>query len=468
MVMNLNSILSIFIVACSAISQNQNTLINNALKHITKSSNYTIIDTGNLLKNSSGSSTGNPGGGYGHFQFDNNTIKTAQIWAQVNNEFLISSNDAVIFIGKTPPSCKYFSYSLYLCEQLLYSKNNNSRIELFASLIPTLNHLLINTSAVYSNNVFNQTLIIIFTASKQTYSDLYEIFASYNLSSMINLQPIVSDYVNLTDYNISALNVVLRVALPNNLTTFIEFMAMNQTIYYVSSNEISNNVSDKYLSNNWKENTYSNLNVNETDKYSSLFSEYQHDIISYLQSSPYNMTFEGFYDFFSPYFPNNESYMGNYGWDCINKNANCKIDNRDCYYSVNDNAEYPMLYDDKIFWLIIGVNHFITNQTTYSLFALWEGNTNNLHVNSYDVNNFEYGNKQLLYNETNQKYSMLFSVQFTRKENCLSNVAGFCVDYDKEAPLYLILGRDYLNPITKTRPNESELIKHVLMKFRLP
>ena len=474
---------SLIITAASDVQTN----IDNAMNYISNTTEYNITDTGYLYKNASGYTVGDPGGGYGHFQFYNNTINTDDIISQVSTEFLMSANDAIVFIGNTPPQCKYFSFVLYLCEKLYgdYPYIDDNRTELFASLIPTLNHLLLNTSGnnYYDyQDVFNQTIIIIITGSKQTYSDLYNIFSSYNLSSIINLMPIVSDYVNFSaismanshydQHSVSGLNVALRVALPQNQTTYNTFMNnRNETIYYISSsNKDLNSSTDRYWSENWKENTFSPLNMNETTKYSDLFDEYKQDVISYLtNTSTYNMTFDRYYDFHAAYGWRNES--NNYGWDCIDNDVNCKMDNRDCYYSVSSNSELPLLAEEKTFWLFVGVNHHKTNQTTYSLFALWSGNPEtNLRVNSYEVDNYEYGNKPLL---NDDKYSIFYAVQFSRKENCISQpvISGFCIDYkpeDFKNNFFLILGRDYLNPTTKTRPNASELIKHVLMKFTLP
>ena len=454
--------------------------IEDSLQCIRNTPYYDIIDHGYLIKNPNGSSQGNPGGGYGNFQFENNIIITDEVYTGITTQFVIESNDAVIFIGKTPPKCKYFSYALNLCEELIsYNTTNEERIELWSTLVPSLNHLMINTSS--DDSVFDETIIIIFTGSKKTYSDLYDIFASYNLGSIINLVPIVSDYTNFKDDggpSMSGLNVLIRVAIPDDIIAFTSFMNTPQNIYYISHTKKSKKKkrrrhrrhtknSNKYLSENWAENKFSESNVNETELYSELFAEYQQDIISYLAST-YDMKFDGYFYFFSPYHPNDFQYFGNYGWDCIDTGANCRIDNRDSYYSVSTNSQTQLLNDPKSFWLLVGVNHYETNQTTYSLFALWSGNPQNFRVKTYQVNNFEYGDKQLL---SDPRYSVFFSVQFSRQENCLSGIAGFCIDYNEEdttEQFYLMLGRDYLNPTTKTRPNEDKLIKHILMKFTLP
>ena len=114
-------------------------------------------------------------------------------------------------------------------------------------------------------------------------------------------------------------------------------------------------------------------------------------------------------------------------YDIVDTQTNCASDNRDAYYSVSLNSGTKMLQDPKSFWLLTGVNHEMSNQTTYSLFALWTGNPSNFRVNTFQVNNFEYGDRNLL---SDEEYSMFYSVQLTRQENCLSGIVGFCIQRD--------------------------------------
>jgi hypothetical protein len=55
--------------------------------------------------------------------------------------FRMRPDEAVIFVGRTPPECKYFSYCGYLMEKTY----GNERRVVFADLADTLNNLTINT-----------------------------------------------------------------------------------------------------------------------------------------------------------------------------------------------------------------------------------------------------------------------------------------------------------------------------------
>jgi len=78
-------------------------------------------------------------------------------------DYRLRPDEAIIFIGKTPPEVKYFSFVSYLVNRY-YPKEGGTR-RIFASLGDTLNHLTIKTSGT-PDDPFEKDTIIITTADR--------------------------------------------------------------------------------------------------------------------------------------------------------------------------------------------------------------------------------------------------------------------------------------------------------------
>jgi len=79
--------------------------------------------------------------------------------------FRMRPDEALVFIGRTPPECKYFSYCGYLMERVY----GNGRRVVFADLTDSLNNLTINTEGTPNGaegNPFDKNTIIVSTADR--------------------------------------------------------------------------------------------------------------------------------------------------------------------------------------------------------------------------------------------------------------------------------------------------------------
>jgi len=100
------------------------------------------------------------------------TAESIEIGKAVGNNFLIEGlqtdfklrpDEAVVFVGSTPPAAAYFSYVSYLFTRVIADE----RSTIFASLGDTLNHLRINTEGTPNGsegNPFDKSTIIVSTA----------------------------------------------------------------------------------------------------------------------------------------------------------------------------------------------------------------------------------------------------------------------------------------------------------------
>jgi hypothetical protein len=79
--------------------------------------------------------------------------------------FRMRPDEALVFVGRTPPECKYYSYCGYLMEKFY---GNESRV-LFADLTDSLNQLTINTEGTPNGsegNSFDKNTVIVSTADR--------------------------------------------------------------------------------------------------------------------------------------------------------------------------------------------------------------------------------------------------------------------------------------------------------------
>jgi hypothetical protein len=75
----------------------------------------------------------------------------------------LGPDEAIVFVGRTPPECSYFSYDHYLLSR---TYGNETRW-IFANLADTVNNLVINTEGTpngSAGNPFNRTTVIVATA----------------------------------------------------------------------------------------------------------------------------------------------------------------------------------------------------------------------------------------------------------------------------------------------------------------
>jgi len=79
--------------------------------------------------------------------------------------FRMRPDEALIFVGRTPPECKYYGFAGYLMERFY---GNESRV-IFADIADALNHLTINTEGTPNGaegNPFDKNTVIVSTADR--------------------------------------------------------------------------------------------------------------------------------------------------------------------------------------------------------------------------------------------------------------------------------------------------------------
>ncbi len=92
-------------------------------------------------------------------------IKALGVNANVTPFWSLRPDEAVVFVGRTPPECRYFSFDQFLMER---TYGNETRW-IFAPFCDTVNNLVIKTEGTpdgSSGNPYNQTTMLVSTADK--------------------------------------------------------------------------------------------------------------------------------------------------------------------------------------------------------------------------------------------------------------------------------------------------------------
>jgi hypothetical protein len=153
--------------------------------------------------------------------------------------FSIRPDEAIIFVGRTPPECRYFSYDHYL----LFRAYGNETRAIFANLADTINNLVINTEGTpngLEGNPFNQTTVIVATADRGIDQRIRAaaLSASYS-GNIFNTQVFPSAMLNMgLENNSDTFSIFIRPALYKNKQAGNDYLNNTPaTIFRVTPNE---------------------------------------------------------------------------------------------------------------------------------------------------------------------------------------------------------------------------------------
>eukprot|EP01084_Bolivina_argentea_P166272 288703_1 len=414
----------------------------------------------------------NSNGIYGATYFGNISNLTDPHSIAPKYSYFMRSSNALIFPGCTPPKSVYFSINSYLLDRFTYNHSRYHRKVLWSDLGASLNNLVWNTSTPNISNNYDSLTIYIQTADHKTYNDIYTAFTANNISSNeINLQSLPNKYINflpykynnknLNEYNSSydTAQILFRITIPENNKDYQTYINQQQTLFMLQPKNPSNRNAPRIPFEPVTRNPYSPDNFNESaSNYSSVMNQYKMDLISYLQKT-YNLIYKR-----EMVIPCLNDIC--YGFCCIDVNANCGGETRDAlYYQLNSNVT---LFENNYF-IIMGMMH--TNkdikQTVYSN-IVYDDHIYRpyVHESNPSITNFEYNGSALILpveTDINKIYlENIFVVQLAHKYLCIDGLPGICTSDIGYGDLFI---RNYLNPITKTRPDVSQIIHDIVIEF---
>jgi hypothetical protein len=397
-------------------------------------------------------------------------IKVLGVKANVTPFWSLRPDEAVVFVGRTPPECRYFSYDQYLIDRTY----GNETLGIWSNLADTINNLVIKTEGtpdVSPGNPYNQTTMIVTTADKGIDQRIRAAAQSAGYSDgIINTQVLPSAMLNMGVENDSdTFAVYIRPSL------FQDEQAGN---YYIDNKpatvfRITPNESTELDPYGYPELRVRGTGTTEFDLIDDLEELRIAILDKYNGSNATDLP---------------TSLLLPMGSDCIQRGIDgLGPDNDACYlWSANQSVSsptptfpdtskyYDFLRDPAItlgndtneFIIVYGVNHVATGKAIYSNFALYGADAFN-GVGMISDLDFNGTAEAYLPDNPNAKY--LYVYKIARHANgdphCFeapTGPGGYGIGLDQ--PLF-IGWRSYLEKATKTGPSFSEIVYDRAIKF---
>jgi hypothetical protein len=406
--------------------------------------------------------------------------KVPELFSKVAVALGISSNwssfwnlgpdEAVVFVGRTPPECKYLSFDHYLMSR---TYGNETRW-IFGNIADTVNNLVINTEGTPNGlpgNPFNQTTVLVATADGGINQRIRDAAISAGYSGdVINTQVFPSAMLNMGLENSSdTYMMVIRPALYKDKQAGDEYINHTPaTVFRITPNQTTK--LDPY--------NYPELRVRGTGKT-------EFDLMPDLETLR-EAILNKHSNLDATELPTSQTVT--VGSDGMQRGIDVIGPDNDCCYLWSENQTissptppfpnlsqyYPFLKHPRItlgndpneFIIVYGVNHVATGKATYSNFALygsdiWNG------VKAITNEDFNGSAEAYLPGKPNAKYFYIYKL--TR--HCGGD--PYCYEVPTGPGAYgigldqplMLAWRIYLEKATKTGPSYSEILYDRAIKF---
>jgi hypothetical protein len=379
-------------------------------------------------------------------------------------------DEAIVFVGRTPPECRYFSYDYGLMDRTYGSDTR----WVFTNVVDPINNLIIKTEGTPDGapgNPYNQTTIVITTADKGIDRRIRAAAQSAGYSDNItNTQVLPSSMLNM--------------GLENDSDTFLIAIRPSLFTKKQAGNDYINNTPATIFRLTPNKSTkldpysYPELMVRGTGKTEfDLMDDLEELRISILNKYNGSNATELPTSIWVPV--GSDSIQRGVNADgptndaCYLWSANQTISsptpsfpNYSLYYDFSRNPPITLGSDTNEFMIVYGINHVATGKATYSNFAVngadvWNG-VGMVHDPELNGTAAEY-----LPDNPNAKYLYVYKVA----RNCDGNPHCYEVPYGPGAygirldqPLF-ISWRLYMENATKIGPSYSEIVYDRAIKF---
>lgn len=361
-------------------------------------------------------------------------------------------DEAVVYIGRTPPECSYFSYRSYVFEKFYPDEGEYKRV--FGDLGDTLNLKTIKTEGTpdgEEGDPFNQTTIIISTADQGINERIRNASESAGYpASIINTDVIPSSILNMgLDNRSDTLAFVIRLNFfkdelagtayvndpPGTVLRITPMQPTEPYLYKMPELSVrgSGNASELDLMP-----TLNELRKAILDRYSSLNAT-ELETHVWLYTPPL-------------------------GWDGIQRGVMVLGPNRDTTYL--NTTPFILGNNSNEFIIVYGVNHAATGKATYSNFALYGADILN-GVGCVNSQNLSGTAEEYLPGNPMGSYLYVWKVarNCTGDPHCLeipSGVKAYGIDLDQPATVGF---RAYLEKNMTIGPSYDEILYDRAIKF---
>jgi hypothetical protein len=397
-------------------------------------------------------------------------IQALGVTAKVTPFWSLRPDEAVVFVGRTPPECRYLSLDQFLMER---TYGNETRW-IFAPFGDTVNNLVIKTEGTPNGspgNPYNQTTIVVSTADKGIDQRIRAAAQSAGYSDgIINTLVLPSAMLNMgVENNSDTFAVFIRGSLFADSQAGDDYIDNKPaTVFRITPNESTE--LDPY---DMQEIRVRGTGTTEFDLIDDL-EELRIAILDrYADSNPTELPtsislFAGS-DYiqrgFDGYGPTNDAI---YLWTANQTIASPTppFPDLSLYYSYLQDSPITLGNDTNEFIIVYGVNHVATGKATYENFVpygadVWNG------VGMITEVDFNGTAEEYLPDNPNAKYLYVYKIA----RNCEGDphcyelpygMGGYGIDLDE--PLF-VAWRLYLEEATKTGPSYSEIVYDRAIKF---
>jgi hypothetical protein len=357
------------------------------------------------------------------------------------NVFHLRADEAIVFIGPTPPESRYFGFTPYLTDR---AADDGSRRSVAASLSETLNDLVIRAAA---QPVFQRTVAIVAAADATTRRNVVGALVSAGFpQTAINalvFDPALSRFG--LDEAADRFSVLFRVALPTDAAALQAYIAEpGANVYRVTPNAIA------------APSPLPSPAARTKDMASELDLSNAVDRLGEAVVAAYP-------DYVASELAVDDGVADPLG--CIDGQKTCAFDNRDATYP----AIKPrvLFSSDDDFYVAYGVDHQVSAKASYASVSVYA--LNHL-VGITAVASPQYpGSAQNYLESTDTDAAKLFAWKIARHCNgepyCLEVPKGGCPTGMFNGQWGSLAFRTYLEPTSKTAPSPDTLMRDRVIYF---
>lgn len=380
----------------------------------------------------------NPSTTYGRYNFTAHPTGFNGTWR-------LGPQDALAWLGCTPPQAKYFSWRSYL------GVRTQPPTELGASLGDSANQLVFNTSRGNGAAAFNSTALLVTTADASTAAAVAGAFVGAgHAASAVNLDALPSAVVRLgyaaTD---DILYMSLRLSLPADARASAAYLAASWPVYRLTAPVGAVPVplptaADRPRGRSHPEARLAPSLAALIASTAAAWSAAGYTLSTSTALMPFNKT----------------------GWDCIAEGSNCQGDNHDALYSVQ-RPGMTLLLNSSVM-VVVGVNHVPAAGVTYVNVDVNDELTLDAPVAISDA---AFAGSAVHFGGPGQPdAALLYAYAISRDCSAAAAVAGaYCMEVSAAAlPLTHPLGvieRAYLQADARTGPAAEELLSATVLHF---
>jgi hypothetical protein len=382
----------------------------------------------------------------------------------------LGPDEAVVFVGRTPPECRYFSFDHYLLSR---TYGNEDRW-IFANLADTVNNLVINTKGTpngIAGDPFNQTTVLVATADRGIDQRIQAAAQSSGYSSeILNTQVFLSSMLNMSlDDSADNFLMLIRPALYKDKQAGDDYLNNAPAIVF----RVTPNESIKLDSYDYPKIRVRGTGTTEFDLIDDLeklriaiLDKYNRSNATELPTSiAVPVGSDAIQRGIDAVGPNNDAF---YLWSANQtvSSTTPPFPNLSLY---NDFVRHPAITlgnDTNEFIIVYGVNHVATGKATYSNFAVYGADVWN-GVGAIEDPVFNGTAEDYLPDNPNAKYLYVYKIA----RNCSGDAHCFAVPTGPGAygigpdqPL-MVIWRSYLEKATKTGPSSTEIVYDRAIKF---